>query len=149
MTQNSLLPRQFAKITLTLENCLLSDNKLQETPSQQDGLDKETETDLRILGCELIQISGILLKLPQVRINWFLLNSQSNFIFPLRNHEWDKQFLMLLCDFAGSNGHRTSVVPAVLLFKIVSPAQYGDNSHELHILGIQNWGGTTSSSRRH
>lgn len=66
MTQNSILPRLFGKITLTLENCLLSDNKLQETPSQQDGLDKETETDLRILGCELIQISGILLKLPQV-----------------------------------------------------------------------------------
>ena len=66
MTQTSVLPRLFNKITLTLENCLLSDNKLQETPSQHDGLDKETETDLRILGCELIQISGILLKLPQV-----------------------------------------------------------------------------------
>lgn len=60
------LPRQFGKIILTLENCLLSDNKLQETPSQQDGLDRETETDLRVLGCELIQIAGILLKLPQV-----------------------------------------------------------------------------------
>lgn len=66
MTQKTTLPRQFGKITLTLENCLLSDNKLQETPSQQDGLDKETETDLRVLGCELIQIAGILLKLPQV-----------------------------------------------------------------------------------
>lgn len=66
MAQKSTLPRQFGKIILTLENCLLSDNKLQETPSQQDGLDKETETNLRILGCELIQIAGILLKLPQV-----------------------------------------------------------------------------------
>ncbi|XP_031632440.1 cyclin-L1 [Contarinia nasturtii] len=66
MTQKTTLPRQFGKITLTLENCLLSDNKLQETPSQHDGLDKETETDLRVLGCELIQIAGILLKLPQV-----------------------------------------------------------------------------------
>lgn len=62
------LPRQFGNIILTLENCLLSDNKLQETPSQQDGLDKEVETDLRILGCELIQIAGILLKLPQVSL---------------------------------------------------------------------------------
>lgn len=67
MTENnSKLPRQFGKIILTLENCLLSDNKLQETPSQHDGLNKEIETDLRILGCELIQIAGILLKLPQV-----------------------------------------------------------------------------------
>lgn len=66
MTQETLLPRQFNKITLTLENCLLPENKLRETPSQQDGLDKEIETDLRILGCELIQIAGILLKLPQV-----------------------------------------------------------------------------------
>lgn len=66
MTENNKLPRQFGKIILTLENCLLSDNKLQETPSHQDGLNKEIETDLRILGCELIQIAGILLKLPQV-----------------------------------------------------------------------------------
>lgn len=66
MTQKTALPRQFGKIILTLENCLLSDNKIQETPSQQDGLNKDVETDLRILGCELIQIAGILLKLPQV-----------------------------------------------------------------------------------
>uniref|UniRef100_A0A3B4CAK0 Cyclin-L1 n=1 Tax=Pygocentrus nattereri TaxID=42514 RepID=A0A3B4CAK0_PYGNA len=31
-----------------------------------DGLDLHTETDLRILGCELIQSAGILLRLPQV-----------------------------------------------------------------------------------
>uniref|UniRef100_A0A673MW72 Cyclin-L1 n=1 Tax=Sinocyclocheilus rhinocerous TaxID=307959 RepID=A0A673MW72_9TELE len=31
-----------------------------------DGLDQKTETDLRILGCELIQSAGILLRLPQV-----------------------------------------------------------------------------------
>uniref|UniRef100_A0A667ZX91 Cyclin L1a n=1 Tax=Myripristis murdjan TaxID=586833 RepID=A0A667ZX91_9TELE len=31
-----------------------------------DGLDLNTETDLRILGCELIQSAGILLRLPQV-----------------------------------------------------------------------------------
>lgn len=73
MTQETTLPRQFGKIILTLENCLLSDNKLQETPSHQDGLDKDVEMDLRILGCELIQIAGILLKLPQV----FLFYSES------------------------------------------------------------------------
>lgn len=73
VSQKAPLPRQFGKIILTLENCLLSDNKLQETPSQQDGLNKEVETDLRILGCELIQIAGILLKLPQVCTAQFLV----------------------------------------------------------------------------
>lgn len=67
MTQKATLPRQFDKIILTLENCLLPENRLEETPSQQDGLDKQVEIDLRILGCELIQVAGILLKLPQVR----------------------------------------------------------------------------------
>lgn len=66
MTQKPALPRQFDKIILTLENCLLPENRLEETPSQQDGLDKQVEIDLRILGCELIQVAGILLKLPQV-----------------------------------------------------------------------------------
>lgn len=61
-----LNPRLFGKIILTLENCLLSEAKLTETPSRQDGLDRTTEIDLRILGCELIQTAGILLKLPQV-----------------------------------------------------------------------------------
>lgn len=62
----NLSSRSFGKIILTLKNCLLSDNKLLTTPSTQDGLNKEIETDLRILGCELIQVAGILLKLPQV-----------------------------------------------------------------------------------
>lgn len=54
------------KIVLTLHNCLLPESAFKETPSQADGLDIETETDLRILGCEMIQTAGILLKLPQV-----------------------------------------------------------------------------------
>lgn len=58
--------KSYGKIVLTLQNCLLPDDKLNSTPSHLDGLDAETETDLRILGCELIQTAGILLKLPQV-----------------------------------------------------------------------------------
>ncbi|XP_053693348.1 cyclin-L1 [Sabethes cyaneus] len=58
--------RLYGKIVLTLENCLLPESKFELTPSQADGLDRETEIDLRILGCELIQTAGILLKLPQV-----------------------------------------------------------------------------------
>uniref|UniRef100_A0A672GUW9 Uncharacterized protein n=1 Tax=Salarias fasciatus TaxID=181472 RepID=A0A672GUW9_SALFA len=40
-----------------------------------DGLDLNTETDLRILGCELIQSAGILLRLPQKTL-------PSNFALP-------------------------------------------------------------------
>ncbi|CAG5136058.1 unnamed protein product [Candidula unifasciata] len=60
------MKRDFSRVVLTLENVLVPDDKLCETPSMSDGLDKEVETDLRILGCELIQTAGILLKLPQV-----------------------------------------------------------------------------------
>ncbi|KAK9884355.1 hypothetical protein WA026_005305 [Henosepilachna vigintioctopunctata] len=58
--------KPYGKILLSLRNLLLPDEKLSPTPSQNDGLDVETETDLRIYGCELIQTAGILLKLPQV-----------------------------------------------------------------------------------
>ncbi|KAF6032823.1 CCNL1 [Bugula neritina] len=56
----------FCGVFLTLENVLLPEEKLSPTPSMVDGLSAETEQDLRILGCEFIQTSGILLKLPQV-----------------------------------------------------------------------------------
>ncbi|KAG8225073.1 hypothetical protein J437_LFUL000052 [Ladona fulva] len=58
--------KPYGKVVLTLKNCLLPESKLSPTPSQLDGLDQATEIDLRILGCELIQTAGILLKLPQV-----------------------------------------------------------------------------------
>lgn len=58
--------KSYGKVVLTLKNQLLPDEKLAITPSQSDGLDADTETDLRIYGCELIQTAGILLKLPQV-----------------------------------------------------------------------------------
>lgn len=60
------VPRIYGKIVLSLQNCILSELDEKATPSKADGLDSETEIDLRILGCELIQTAGILLKLPQV-----------------------------------------------------------------------------------
>lgn len=59
--------KKYGSVVITLENVLLPPEKLSPSPSQLDGLDKEIEMDLRILGCELIQTGGILLKLPQVR----------------------------------------------------------------------------------
>ena len=38
------------------------------TPSMEEGLDEETEYELRNMGAELIQKAGIYLKLPQVAI---------------------------------------------------------------------------------
>lgn len=63
---NNSAKNTVGKIVLTLNNQLLPEEKLNLTPSQLDGLGTETETDLRIYGCELIQTAGILLKLPQV-----------------------------------------------------------------------------------
>jgi len=66
MAEVKTLVRDFSRVIITLDNILIPEEKLTATPSMLDGLSSETETDLRILGCELIQTSGILLKLPQV-----------------------------------------------------------------------------------
>jgi len=74
-TDSIQLSKAYGTIVLTLENVLLPQDKIIPTPSALDGLDHETEMDLRIAGCELISSSGILLKLPQVRNrNELLLN---------------------------------------------------------------------------
>lgn len=64
-TEVKVQPRIYGKIVLSLENSIL-DLEKKPTPSELDGLDVDTETDLRILGCELIQTAGILLRIPQV-----------------------------------------------------------------------------------
>lgn len=59
--------RLYSGVLITLENCLLPEHTLRFTPSMSSGLDPDTETELRVTGCELIQAAGILLRLPQVR----------------------------------------------------------------------------------
>jgi transcription initiation factor TFIIIB Brf1 subunit/transcription initiation factor TFIIB len=66
INQVKKVTKPYGRVVLTLKNCVLPEEKLSPTPSQNDGLDQETEMDLRILGCELIQTAGMLLKLPQV-----------------------------------------------------------------------------------
>ena len=46
-----------------LFNFILPPNELENTPSRADGVDAKDEEMLRMLGCELIQEAGILLKL--------------------------------------------------------------------------------------
>ncbi|XP_013781811.1 cyclin-L1-like [Limulus polyphemus] len=58
--------QDYGRVILTLQNCIIPPCKLYPTPSMIDGVDRETEKDLRILGCDLIQTSGYLLRLPQV-----------------------------------------------------------------------------------
>ncbi|XP_058653798.1 cyclin-L1 isoform X2 [Onychostoma macrolepis] len=56
----------YSEVFLAIDRSIIPEERLSTTPSMLDGLDHKTETDLRILGCELIQSAGILLRLPQV-----------------------------------------------------------------------------------
>lgn len=56
----------YDNILISLENCILPEEKIDETPSMKDGLDRHTENDMRMFGCEMIQVAGLLLRLPQV-----------------------------------------------------------------------------------
>lgn len=52
-------------IYTAIDTFYLTDEQLQDSPSRKDGIDEHTEMMLRIYGCDLIQESGILLRLPQ------------------------------------------------------------------------------------
>lgn len=56
----------FEKIHLNLENCVVPNDRLLNTPSAKLGMSHELEVDLRVTGCEYIQAAGMLLQLPQV-----------------------------------------------------------------------------------
>ncbi|KAG8445258.1 hypothetical protein GDO86_010149 [Hymenochirus boettgeri] len=58
--------RLYSTVYLTIDCSIIPEERLSPTPSMLDGLDLHAETDLRILGCELLQSAGILLRLPQV-----------------------------------------------------------------------------------
>lgn len=66
--KNALNTRDFSRVVLTLDNVLLPPEKVSESPSMADGVDVDVEYGLRVLGCELIQMSGHLLELPQVNL---------------------------------------------------------------------------------
>lgn len=67
VSQEEQVKKQPVRVILSLDNCVLPQEILSRpTPSMRDGLSAQDEIDLRILGCELIQSSGILLRLPQV-----------------------------------------------------------------------------------
>lgn len=57
---------EFTKVKLSLDNVIIPSERLRNTPSHKDGCPHELEVDLRIVMCEYIQTSGLLLRLPQV-----------------------------------------------------------------------------------
>ncbi|MCO5601923.1 hypothetical protein L7F22_056049 [Adiantum nelumboides] len=52
-------------IYTAIDTFYLTQEQLQNSPSRKDDIDEDTESVLRLYGCELIQEGGILLKLPQ------------------------------------------------------------------------------------
>ncbi|KAL6843381.1 hypothetical protein ACP4OV_027094 [Aristida adscensionis] len=50
-------------IYTAIDTFYLTDEQLRDSPSRRDGIDEATETALRVYGCDLIQESGILLRL--------------------------------------------------------------------------------------
>ncbi|VDK42882.1 unnamed protein product [Anisakis simplex] len=63
--------RLYSSIDISAEKWLLTLDekslaKLENPPSLADGLDRQTEQELRYLGCEIIQSGAIMLRLPQV-----------------------------------------------------------------------------------
>ena len=60
------IPDEYGEVIINLENCKIPKERLELTPSMRDGLDYKIEHQLRILCCENLQYSGLLLKLPQV-----------------------------------------------------------------------------------
>ena len=50
-------------IYTAIDTFYLADEQLENSPSKKDNIDEATETTLRIYGCDLIQESGILLRL--------------------------------------------------------------------------------------
>ena len=64
-------------IYTVIDTFYLTDEQLKNSPSRKDDIDEATETNLRIYGCDLIQESGILLRLyPVMLLLLFFIKTQ-------------------------------------------------------------------------
>lgn len=89
-----MAPSKSVVVKLDLENWVLPPERLRPSPSQshKEGMDMDTELDLRILGCDLIQNAGIMLKLPQVAMASAQMLFQRLYYSPnysFQNHKMD------------------------------------------------------------
>jgi hypothetical protein len=60
--------KDFHAVEIQLENVKIPKDRIEQTPSMAEGLEKDVEIELRNMGAELIQKAGIYLRLPQVAI---------------------------------------------------------------------------------
>ena len=98
-------PKEFSRVELSLDNCIIHKDRLLETCSAKDGMSHDLEVDLRIMGCDLIQSAGLLLRLPQVS----LVGERNG---------------VNLAPVLGCYGSSSSSVAEVLLFQVVGQIQY-------------------------
>jgi len=68
-----------------IDTFYVTDKQIVNSPAWKDGIDQETEMMLHLYGCELIQESGILLRLYPFTCAVFLKFSIYLFIFPISN----------------------------------------------------------------
>ncbi len=108
---------EYGSVVLTLSNVLLPPEKLypNPTPSMIEGLPYDVEYDLRLIGCELIQTAGLLLKLPQV-----------SFRKKKEKHS-DLTFL-----FKDSGSYRSSIISTLFLFIIICSSSNGSCCNGLY-----------------
>ena len=85
-------------ISAAVDTFYLTDEQLHNSPSRKDGIDEATETTLRIYGCDLIQESGILLRLYPFDNRYLSIVVYSIFVIILtsKNLAIDSLFLCLL-----------------------------------------------------
>jgi hypothetical protein len=107
---------EYRKVVLTLSNVLLPQEKLypNPTPSTSEGLPWDVEYDLRLIGCELIQTAGLLLKLPQV----ILKILENNFYF--------------VGLFLDSSSNWSSIISTLFLFFIICSSFNGNLCNGLY-----------------
>lgn len=76
-------------IYTAIDTFYLTDEQLKDSPSRKEGIDEHTEMMLRIYGCDLIQESGILLRLYPFSYDVYYIKSQFfiwfYFIFGLKS----------------------------------------------------------------
>lgn len=171
--EKEALKRNYGKIVMTLENATLPSEKLEtHTVSQKDGLSPEIEVDLRILGCELIQTAGILLKLPSVSNNhdhrWQIDDSSEIFARHVCIFHWASLPMTMMLNIynrsenpvelmfndqlsvivLGRYGIRSGAVPTFFLLEVLCSSWHGSNRDGLHLPRVQNRGSPATTKRR-
>ena len=107
----------------TLDNFYLSEEFFKsETPSRQAGVSLETEETLRCLGCELVQKTGVLLKLYVPPVLCVLAGAKGDSLSPCKRAgcaalalPGPRLSLVPNLQAASSYGNGTSALPPFLL----------------------------------